>query len=126
MSILKRPEATEVGIGFVKGVLGAVPYIGGALNEAIFDVRSRIQQKRFELFVLEVAARVKLVEDRISTENMKSEEFVDLMDELMRNAVRTRSIAKTKMLADVASSLVCATSIPDADLIALYLRAIEI
>ena len=40
----------------IRGLVGAIPYVGTALNEAIFDFRSRLKQERLEKFVEELAS----------------------------------------------------------------------
>ncbi|WP_427339603.1 hypothetical protein [Caloranaerobacter sp. DY30410] len=44
----------ESGISILKGLIGAIPVVGTALNEAIFECRSRVKQKRVNNFIIEL------------------------------------------------------------------------
>lgn len=86
----------------VRGIFGAIPTIGTALNEAIFDYRARLKQERLEKFVEELAGILQTLEsDKIDTAYIQSEEFVDFLEDVLIRAARTRAEEKRRKLAAV-------------------------
>ncbi len=84
--------AREYGIGFLKGLIGAIPYVGTLANEALFDARSRLKQERLNAFFVEVAKSVeKFQEGAIDQAYLKTEEFSDLIEDICQRVARTRS-----------------------------------
>jgi hypothetical protein len=80
-------SAKEYGLSVLKGVIGAVPYVGTALNEIIFDARSRLKEDRLNSFFAEVAEEVeRLSEESIDHDYLKSEEFSDLIEGRLRSS----------------------------------------
>ncbi len=86
----------------VRGIFGAIPTIGTALNEAIFDCRARLKQERLEKFVEELAGILQTLEsDKIDTAYIQSEEFVDFLEDVLIRAAKTRAEEKRRKLAAV-------------------------
>ena len=76
----------------VRGIFGAIPTIGTALNEAIFGYRARLKQERLEKFVEELAGILQTLEsDKIDTAYIQSEEFVDFLEDVLIRAAKTRA-----------------------------------
>ena len=68
-------KSTEV---VVRGLVGAIPYVGTLLNEAIFDLRARLKQERLEKFVEYLADSLQTLEhDKIDVAYIQSAEFID-------------------------------------------------
>jgi hypothetical protein len=116
----KRADAktvtTEVATGIVKSLMGAVPFAGTLLTEAAFDVRARINQKRFEAFVGELSQTVaRLGDEKISHATLESEEFSDLLVHAIEKATKTRSERKRKIFADIVADSMCRSSLRDFD-----------
>lgn len=92
----------EIAIGTLRGAIAAIPFAGGALNEAIFDIRSRIKQERINAFVENLA---RYFEEHAPTtaqvEEMKTEEFSDLLESIFVRVARNRSDNKIKMYRNV-------------------------
>ncbi len=85
----------EYGIGVLKGAIGAVPWVGTLLNEALFDARSRLKQQRLNDFFIGVAEDVKkLSEDAIDHDFLQSDEFSDLIEDICNRVARTRNAEK--------------------------------
>ncbi len=92
-------KSTEV---VVRGLVGAIPYVGTLLNEAIFEGRARIKQERLEKFVEELAGILQTLEsDKIDTAYIQSEEFVDFLEDVLIRAAKTRAEEKRRKLAAV-------------------------
>jgi hypothetical protein len=56
---IERPDPpTEIAVSIIKGALGAVPVIGQALMEALFDYRSRVKQERINRMLVELTEEI--------------------------------------------------------------------
>lgn len=93
--------AREVAVGALKGLASVFPF-GGALNEVLFDIRGRVRQERFNAFVVGLGERVAQLEGaKVDFDYLRSEEFVDVLEEVLSQAPKTGSEAKRKHLQDV-------------------------
>ena len=98
----KKTYVMKTTESLVRSALGAVPGVGTLLNEAIFDWRARLKQERFEKFVGYLYDMLqKLESDKIDTAYIKSEEFVDFLEDILIRASKTRAEEKRKKLAAV-------------------------
>jgi hypothetical protein len=92
----------EIAIGTLRGAIAAIPFAGGALNEAIFDIRSRIKQARINAFVEYLA---QYFENHAPTDaqigEMKTEEFSDLIESIFVRVARNRSDKKLDMYRNI-------------------------
>lgn len=85
----------EFGISAAKSAIGAIPYIGALLNEVIFDHRGRIKQERCNRFIYELTQYMASINERdIDIEFLKSEDFSDLFESIMRRVIPNRSEEK--------------------------------
>jgi hypothetical protein len=88
-------EMKEVGISVVKGLIGAVPYAGTALNEVLFESRGRIKQKRINTFIEHLSSYMSSFNEKdIDFEHIKSEEFGDIFESILKRVAYNRSIEK--------------------------------
>lgn len=88
-------EIKEVGIAVFKGLLGAVPYAGTALNECLFETRGRIKQKRINTFIEELSKYMAIIDgNHINFEFIKSEEFGDIFESILKRVAYNRSTEK--------------------------------
>jgi hypothetical protein len=97
---MKKPDAKEILISSTKSLFGAVPFGGTALNELIFEYNGRIKQKRLNDFV-EVLADGFNEESGINIENIKTEDFNDLFESVLRRVVQTKSELKLIRFKDI-------------------------
>src|SRR5262249_42910959 len=98
----------EYGIGVLRGLLGAIPYVGTLLNEIAFEARSRIKQARLQAFVLELSEDIRrLAEDKIDKEYIASEEFSDLFEDVATRVARTRDERKRAYFRNVLVKGIC-------------------
>lgn len=94
---MKQLNKQEAGISFLKGVIGAIPYAGTLLNEIIFDYRSRLKEKRLVGFVEELEKELsKYDETKIDFEYLKTDEFSDILEEILKKVVTSNSDEKIK------------------------------
>ena len=92
-------KSTEV---VVRGLVGAIPYVGTLLNEAIFEGRARLKQERLERFVEYLAENLQTLEsDKIDVAYIQSAEFVDFLEDVLIRAAKVRAEEKRKKLAAV-------------------------
>jgi len=86
----------------IRGLVGAIPYVGTALNEAIFDLRARLKQERLERFVAYLVENLQTLEaDKIDAAYLQSEEFVDFLEDVLIRAARAKGEEKRRKLAAV-------------------------
>ena len=86
----------------IRGLVGAIPYVGTALNEAIFDFRARLKQERLEKFVEELASILQTLEsDKIDVAYIQSAEFIDFLEDVLVRAAKVRAEEKRRKLAAV-------------------------
>jgi hypothetical protein len=85
----------EVGVSVIKGAVGAIPFVGTALNECIFDCRGRVKQDRVNRFIEELTIYMTSVsENQINFDYIKSEEFGDVVESIMKRIVYNKSEEK--------------------------------
>lgn len=93
----KKLILREVGISVTKGAIGAIPFVGTVLNEVIFESRGRIKQERVNKFIKILQEFMGTVsEDDIDFEHLKSEEFSDIFESILKRITYTRSEEKMK------------------------------
>ncbi|PJZ64065.1 hypothetical protein CH371_20120 [Leptospira wolffii] len=90
MNIDPNETAKQSAIGLVRGALGAVPYVGTLLIETIFDTRSRIKLARLNRF-FELFAELLNRKTLMQIPQHASDEFSDLLENILGIVVRTRS-----------------------------------
>ncbi|HOX81847.1 MAG TPA: hypothetical protein PLJ60_05255 [Chryseolinea sp.] len=92
-------DKTEIAVSTLKGLIGAIPFAGGLLNETLFEYRSRIKQNRIEKFVEALGQSLQdKTEDKIDLDQIKKEDFSDFFESVLITVTRTRSDEKTKRL----------------------------
>jgi hypothetical protein len=92
----------ETGIAAIKGLIGAIPFAGTALNEVLFEVRSRLHLQRVELLIQALSEKLeRLGENSIQKETIHSAEFSDLFEDVVAKAKKTRSDQKRRLFADI-------------------------
>lgn len=87
----------EVGISVTKGAIGAIPFVGTALNESLFECRARIKQERVNKFIKMLQEFMVTVSDKdIDFKHLKSDEFSDIFESILKRVAYTRSEEKMK------------------------------
>jgi hypothetical protein len=87
-----KETAKEYGLSVFKGLVGAIPFAGTAINELLFEARSRLKQRRVKDFVAAVAEDVtRLTAEGINREFLASEDFSDLIEDIFIRVSRTKS-----------------------------------
>lgn len=77
----KEIAKKENSVSALMALISIIPYIGSAINEAVFDRRSRIKQERINSFVTELGKSVsKIDESKIDKSYIQSDEFGDVLE----------------------------------------------
>lgn len=97
---MTKIDRKEIVISTVKSLFGAVPYGGTALNELFFEYNGRIKQKRLNRFV-EILAENFTDDSEINIHNIKTEDFNDLFEAVLRRVVQTKSELKLNRFKDI-------------------------
>jgi hypothetical protein len=90
-----REIAIQTTISTLKSLISAIPIVGGAMNEFLFETRGRIKQDRINKFVEAFAkylAELMPVELHIS--QIEKEEFGDFFEEVIIKVAKTKSEIK--------------------------------
>ncbi len=96
---IEKKALTE---GILKSMFGQIPYIGGILNEIIFDYRVRLKQERLNIFVAKLVDYFSNIkEENIDWENIKSEEFSDFFEVIFKKVAETSSENRLERLKKV-------------------------
>jgi len=77
-----------------KSLIGAIPYVGTAINEAIFEYRSKIKQNRINKFIEMLTEYFGNNINNLTENDLKSEYFVDLFESVINHVVKNKSIQK--------------------------------
>ena len=88
-------NSKEILLTTAKSIFGAVPYAGTALNEVIFEHRSRIKQKRLNNFIKILSKYFEQHQD-VNLDNIKTEHFGDIFEAVLERVVQTSSESKLK------------------------------
>ncbi len=110
----RRTVAEEALITAAKGMIGAIPFVGTLLNEALFEFRSRLKQARLNAFFEGMVPRItQLEEEKIDKDHLCSEEFSDFFEELLQKVVKTKSEEKLELFRRVLLGTMTGNKSPD-------------
>ena len=98
-------EAKEYGLSVIKGATGAIPLYGPLLIEVSFEARSRLKQKRVNSFVREFSKYLeKNSSIHISRDDIKTDEFGDVFEEIIISVSKTSSDQKRDVFKKILAS----------------------
>lgn len=87
----------EISKTLIKSLFGAVPYIGTMLDEVFFEYRSRVRQERLNQFVEAFKEYIEVIDiGEIDIDNLKSEEFVDVLESILKSVANNRNKSKVE------------------------------
>jgi hypothetical protein len=110
----------------IKIVLNSVPVIGNALNEIIFGIGSKIKVERLEKLTKFISEKINDMEtEQINKEYLKSEEFYDLLLEILSKASKSKSEQKLKALSEILVRSITEESDFDSDLNSTFITYID-
>lgn len=103
MDIRVRETLTSV----IKASIANIPIMGSFLNEALFDVHSRIKQERVEQFIQLLERKIdQLSLESVTLSKFRSDDFTDLLEDVILKATRARQKEKLKLYAGIIASKV--------------------
>lgn len=97
---MSKLDKKEIIYSTVKSIFGAVPYGGALLDELFFEYNGRIKQKRLNRFI-EILAENFTEESEINLDNIRTEDFNDLFESVLRRVVQTKSELKLIRFKDI-------------------------
>jgi hypothetical protein len=90
---MTKIDKKEILVSTAKSIFGAIPCGGTALNELFFEYNGRLKQNRLNQFV-EILAENFTKDANINLDNIKTEDFNDLFESVLRRVVQTKSELK--------------------------------
>lgn len=101
-NVIKKENSAEISIGLLKGVIGAIPFIGTFVNEVLFDIKGQIYQKRINSIVNEISEKMKNINEEIIDKSyLRSDDFFDLTRDIFESSLKIESEEKRVMLANL-------------------------
>jgi len=97
---MKKDQVNEALISLTKSAFSAVPFAGGMLNEIAFDYRSRLKQNRLNHFI-QLLSEFFTSQSDFDVDSLKTEEFSDLFESVVRRVLQTKSKEKHARFRDV-------------------------
>ncbi|MGE6666713.1 hypothetical protein [Paenibacillus xylanexedens] len=104
-----KDKLKQVLIGVAKGSISALPCFGGALNEALFEVRGRIAQNRINNFVESFLVNLNDLGITLNEEVIRSEDFNDIYAAIIKRVVDTKNEHKLGIFKDILASILTTT-----------------
>ncbi|ULC58820.1 hypothetical protein MBM09_12970 [Flaviramulus sp. BrNp1-15] len=99
-TIMTKINKKEIFATTAKSIFGVVPFGGALLDELFFEYNGRIKQNRLNNFVQILADN--FTEDaEINLDNIKTEDFNDLFEAVLRRVVQTKSQTKLLRFKDI-------------------------
>lgn len=93
-------EKKEISVSVLKSIFGAIPYGGALLDELFFEYNGRLKQNRLNKFI-EILAENFTENTEIDLNNIKTEDFSDLFESILRRVVQTKSKLKLLRFKDI-------------------------
>ena len=90
----------ELLISSIKSIFGTIPVAGTALTEVFFEYSSSVKQKRLNKFV-ELLSDYFTKSSDVSVKNIKTEDFSDLFEAVLKRVVTTKSFQKLTRFRDI-------------------------
>lgn len=84
----------EAAISIIKSGLSNVPFIGQLLTEVLFEYSGRIKQQRLNDFIEIMKKSIEDTSPSFDIEKIKSENFADLLENVLRKAAYAKSKKK--------------------------------
>lgn len=97
---MKKIDKRELFNSTAKSIFGVVPFAGSLLDELFFEYNGRIKQNRLNHFI-EILTENFTKEKDIKIENIKTDDFNDLFESVLRRVVRTKSEWKLNKFKDI-------------------------
>lgn len=97
-------KSKEVLVALFKAGVAEVPYVGGLLNEALFEIRGRIAQKRVNDFTNSFISYIQEFGLNINESVITSEEFNDIYISILKHVIETKCKHKLEIFREILKS----------------------
>jgi hypothetical protein len=97
---MKKIDKKEISISIAKSIFGNIPIAGSALDELFFEYNGRIKQNRLNHFI-QILADNFTKDTNINLDNIKTENFNDLFESVLKRVVLTKSESKLLRFKDI-------------------------
>lgn len=100
---MEKMFSKEIGVSVAKSIISNIPFVGGILNESFFDFNGRVKQNRINYFIEELSKYMSsnLKEGDIDIKYIKSEQFNDLFDSILKKISLNHSNDRVKRFRDI-------------------------
>ena len=82
----------------IKALVSCIPYVGGGIASIIGDCYSDRKEQRWLEFINDLQKDIEKKQDKIVREYVESQDFFDVFENILRDAMNTRTELKRKML----------------------------
>jgi hypothetical protein len=91
----------EALIGLTKAGISLIPFAGGAINEAMFEIRGRIAQRRINEFVESFLSYLNEIGVNLNEDVITSDEFNDIYMSIIRRVADIKSEHKLRIFREI-------------------------
>jgi len=95
----------------VKALISAVPYLGGPISAVIGDIQSIRKEKRFVEFINGLREDLHNFSDRVNTEFISKEDFLDIFEQTARKIVMIRQEIKRTAFRHILSNAILSSDV---------------
>lgn len=88
-------------IGLTKAGISVIPFAGGAINEALFEIRGRIAQRRINDFVESFLIYLNELGINLDEDTITSDEFNDIYVSIIRRVADIKSEHKLRIFKEI-------------------------
>lgn len=97
---MKHPDKREILNSTARSLFSLIPYAGTALTELVFEYSGRVKQNRLNHFI-DVLSEGFTKDSDVNLENIKTENFSDLFEAVIKRVLTTKSELKLKRFKDI-------------------------
>ncbi|GFZ84535.1 hypothetical protein GCM10011531_14110 [Aquaticitalea lipolytica] len=120
---MSKIDKKEILVSSAKSIFGVIPFAGTALNELFFEYNGSIKQKRLNNFI-DILSEYFAKNSDVKIENIKTEDFNDIFESVLRRVVQTKSELKLIRFKDILITQLN-NPIQEIELVELYLDLIS-
>lgn len=95
----------------VKALISAVPILGGSISTVIGDIQNIRKEKRFIEFINGLREDLHNLSDRVNSEFISKEDFLDIFEQTVRKIVMTRQEVKRTAFRHILSNAILSSDV---------------
>jgi len=97
----------EIALTSTKGLLNVIPVLGGVVASVLGDIQQARQLSRFSEYIESLLFDLNRRIEEIDTNKMSSDDFLDLFEQALRQAIKARSLQKRAAIRNLVSNFMC-------------------